>query len=72
MGPSFFDLILGAVFLVLGIISFKKYQNRLFQWVVIIFSMIMGPGGFIGIGGLSALLLAIYFIFLSKNLKKTI
>jgi hypothetical protein len=70
LGQNPLELILGFIFLVLGVVGIKKYQNRLFKWFVILFSLLLGPGGFIGIGGLCALLLAIYFIILSKNRKK--
>lgn len=69
-GPNPSSLILGFVFLITAVVGLnKKYQNRLFQWVVILFSLIMGPGGFIGYGGLSALLLAIFFAVTSKKSK---
>lgn len=67
------SIILGLIFLIAAVIGLnKKYQNRLFQWVTIIFSLIMGPGGFIGVGGISALVLAVVYIILSKKQKKAI
>ena len=68
---SYVTLILCLILLILGVVGLKKHQNRLFQWLSIIFSVILGPGGFIGAGGISGLLLAITFIVLSKKSKQS-
>lgn len=68
-GPSVLDIILGFVFLTMAYVVYKKPQNRILQWAVILLSLLLGPGGFIGLGGLSALLLAIYFMLLARKSK---
>jgi len=70
-GPNILDIILGLVFLVLAFFVYKNNQNRVSQWVVIILSLFLGPGGFIGFGAIAALLLAISFIVVSKKSKST-
>ncbi len=66
-GPSFLDLIFGVIFIFFAYIIFKNPKNRAWQWAVIIISLLLGPGGFIGFGGLIALGLAISFILISKQ-----
>lgn len=71
-GSSVLDLVLAAVFLALGFFALKKFQNRIFQWITIIMSLIMGPGGYIGIGGLAALLLAVFYMLSSGRSKSKV
>lgn len=66
-GPSVLDLVLGAIFVLLSFAVYKNVKNRVLQWATIIISLIFGPGGFIGFGGLFALALAVSFVVLSKK-----
>jgi hypothetical protein len=68
-GPSVLDLILGVIFVILAFAAYKNAKNKLLQWAAIIISLLLGPGGFIGFGGLFALLLAFSFVVLSKKAK---
>lgn len=66
-GPSVLDIIIGTVFAILSFATYKNSQNRFIQWAAIIISLLFGPGGFIGFGGLFALALTISFVVLSKK-----
>lgn len=65
--PSKLDLIYGAIFLVLAFAVHKNTKKKVIQWVAIIASLILGPGGFIGFGGIFAIALAVSFVVLSKK-----
>jgi len=46
---------------------YKNVKNKIVQWAAIIISLLFGPGGFIGFGGLFALALAASFMLLPKK-----
>lgn len=68
-GPNILDIIIGFIFISLAVLYFyfEGVKLRVLQWMIILFSLIFGPGGFIGLGGVFALLLAIAFTFTSKK-----
>ena len=66
-GTSVFHLILGAIFVLLAFAMYKNVKNKIVQWAAIIISLLFGPGGFIGFGGLFALALAASFMLLPKK-----
>jgi len=71
-GPNVADLIFGLVFVILAFVMNRKSNSRVLQWLVVFISLLFGPGGPIGFGGLLALVLAASFILLSKNLSKPV
>lgn len=59
---SYIPLVYVVLFISLAYLTLTHFQNRLVQWPAIILSMLIGFGGFLGAGWLSALILAIIYI----------
>lgn len=63
------NLIFFTTFLILAVTVFKKPHNKIIQWIAIIISLIFGAGGFLGYGGIFAIVLAIIFFIQSRKTK---
>lgn len=57
----------GAIFFVLAFFSYRNFHSRWVQWIAIVYSLIKGLGGFLGLGWVFALVLAILYIIGGKK-----
>ncbi len=64
---NYFYLLYSIILLILAFFSYKSSHNRLIQWLTIIASLLWGLGGFLGLGWLLALVLAVIYILDHKN-----
>lgn len=65
-----YNLIFFATFVILAVVVFKKPHNKIIQWLAILISLIFGAGGFLGYGGIFAIVLGIIFYIQSRRNKK--
>lgn len=58
---SWADLVYGVLFLFLAYWASSHRADKYFPWLAVLLSFLLGPGGFLGLGGLCAIALAIAF-----------